>query len=66
MGMPVQPTKPDWGNKEAVAKYQDEMADYRMAFQARMQDRSEQSSMESNVSKSKHDAMMIIAGNMKT
>ncbi len=66
MPLPVNPAKPDWSNKEDVQKYMDEKQDYNFALQNMMQVRSEESATRSNISKSEHDAMMIIANNMKT
>lgn len=65
MPLPVNPGKPDWSNKEEVQKYQDEKADYNFALQAMQQARTEESAIRSNIAKSEHDAMMIIANNMK-
>lgn len=65
MPLPVNPAKPDWSNKEQVQKYMDEKADYNFALQSMTQAKAEESATRSNISKSEHDAMMIIANNMK-
>ena len=65
MGL-VKPTPPsNWEDQAAVQKYMDAKQDYNFAIQNMMQDRSEESSTRSNISKAEHDAMMIVAGNMK-
>jgi hypothetical protein len=65
-GIPSKPQKPtDWSDQAKVQEYMDAKADYNFALQSMAQDRSEESATRSNISKAEHDAMMIIAQNMK-
>lgn len=60
----VKPDKPtDWSNQEQVQKYLDAKQEYNLGIQAMMQDRAEETTTRTNVSKSEHEAMMAIAHN---
>jgi hypothetical protein len=62
----TKPTKPtDWSNQEKVQEYLDAKQDYNLAIQAIMQDRAEETTTRTNISKAEHDAMMAIAQNFQ-
>jgi hypothetical protein len=50
---------------QAMLKYQEDMARYNRTLQFMQQQQNEEQATRSNMSKSRHDAMMAIISNMK-
>lgn len=59
------PSKSDMENPQKMLEYQQAMANYNLAVQTIQQTQNEEQATRSNMSKSRHDAMMAIASNLK-
>lgn len=59
------PSKSDMEDPQKMMEYQQAMANYNLAVQTIQQTQTEEQATKSNMSKSKHDAMMAIVNNMK-
>ena len=62
---PTRPPDPNVEDPKSMLEYQRKMADYNLAIQTIQQTQSEEQATRTNMSKSRHDAMMAIANNLK-
>lgn len=64
-GRPGIPSSADLQDPKKMLEYQQTMANYNLAIQTIQQTQNEEQATRSNMSKSRHDAMMAVVNNMK-
>lgn len=64
-GRPGIPSSADLQDPKKMLEYQQAMANYNLAIQTIQQTQNEEQATRSNMSKSRHDAMMAVVNNMK-
>lgn len=67
MGLPIpaKPEIPTSTSPEAMMEYQQAQFEYNFALQTAQQAQNEEQTTKSNMAKSRHDAMMNVANNLK-
>jgi hypothetical protein len=63
---PATPSSEDLKDPQKAANYQQDMANYNFAIQTLQHIQNEEETTQSNMAKSRHDAMMAIINNMKS
>lgn len=63
---PSAPSSADLKDPQKAADYQQAMADYNFAIQTMQHIQNEEETTQSNMAKSRHDALMAIITNMKS